>query len=162
MNRGTDLLLLMPGLILPYGGAAVPAGSGWLACDGAAVSRTTYAALFAAVGTTHVAGDGSTTFNLPDRRGRALIGAGQGAGLTSRVVGAKGGEESHLLTEAEIPGHVHPAATGAFMVTGFSGGSQALPAGNGSGSTGATGSAGGGTAHNNMPPFAVVHYAIKT
>lgn len=65
-----------PGLVSPFAGSAVP--TGWLPCDGAAVNRTTYAALFAAVSTTWGAGDGSTTFNVPDFRGRTLAGDGTG------------------------------------------------------------------------------------
>lgn len=60
------------GTVLAYGGSAAP--SGWLLCNGSAVSRTTYAALFAAISTFHGSGDGSTTFNLPDYRGRILRG----------------------------------------------------------------------------------------
>lgn len=64
------------GFIFPYAGGGTPPG--FLLCDGSAVSRTTYARLFAVIGTTYGAGDGSTTFNLPDSRGRAFIGAGSG------------------------------------------------------------------------------------
>lgn len=62
------------GAILAFGGATAPAG--WMICNGAAISRTTYAALFAAIGTAFGAGDGSTTFNIPDLRGEFLRGAG--------------------------------------------------------------------------------------
>ena len=65
-----------PGLIFPFAGSSTP--TGFLACDGSAVSRATYAALFTAISTTWGAGDGSTTFNLPDLRGRSIIGAGTG------------------------------------------------------------------------------------
>lgn len=61
---------------LPYAGSTIP--TGWLECDGSAVSRTTYAALFTAIGTTWGTGDGSTTFNLPDMRGKVAIGSGTG------------------------------------------------------------------------------------
>jgi microcystin-dependent protein len=61
---------------LPYAGSSVP--DGWLECDGSAVSRTTYADLFTAIGTTWGAGDGSTTFNLPDMRDKVPIGSGTG------------------------------------------------------------------------------------
>ena len=64
---------LPTGTLAPFAGSTAP--TGFLLCQGQAVSRTTYAALFAAIGTTYGAGDGSTTFNLPDGRGRALIGA---------------------------------------------------------------------------------------
>lgn len=63
-----------PGIIEQYAGASAP--TGYLMCDGTAYSRTTYAALYAAIGTAYGAGDGSTTFNVPDLRGRGLIGAG--------------------------------------------------------------------------------------
>lgn len=60
------------GVVAPFGGAAAP--TGWLVCDGSAVSRTTYASLFTAIGTTYGAGNGTTTFNLPDLRGRMVAG----------------------------------------------------------------------------------------
>lgn len=63
------------GLIFPYAGSTAPAG--FLLCDGSAVSRLTYADLFTLIGTTYGAGDGSTTFNVPDLRGSVIIGAGQ-------------------------------------------------------------------------------------
>lgn len=93
------------GAMVMFGGASAP--TGWLLCDGAAVSRTTYAILFAAIGTTWGVGDGSTTFNVPDLRGRAPIGSGQGSGLTNRTLGSKLGEESHALTLAENGSHAH-------------------------------------------------------
>ena len=66
----------LPGSIMAYAAATVPANYGWLLCNGQAVSRTTYSALFEAIGTTYGAGDGSTTFNVPDLRGEFLRGAG--------------------------------------------------------------------------------------
>ena len=95
------------GLIAMYGGPTAP--SGWLLCDGAAVSRTTYAALFAAIGTTWGSGDWSTTFNVPDLQGRAAIGVGSGSGLTTRALADKVGAETHQLTEAELAAHQHAA-----------------------------------------------------
>lgn len=91
---------------------------GWLPCDGAAVSRTTYAALYAALGgatSPWGQGDNSTTFNVPDLRGRALLGAGQGAGLSARALAASGGAETHTLTwdqsgvngYGQTAGHTH-------------------------------------------------------
>jgi microcystin-dependent protein len=87
--------------------SAAAARAGCLLCDGAAVSRTTYASLFAAIGTAYGVGDGGTTFNLPDFRGRALVGAGAGPGLTARALGDKLGEETHQLTTAELATHNH-------------------------------------------------------
>jgi len=89
--------------------ARATAPSGWLLCDGSAVSRATYATLFAAIGTAYGAGDGSTTFNVPDGRGRTFIGAGTGTGLTARTVGQSGGEETHQLSTAELAMHSHSA-----------------------------------------------------
>lgn len=99
------------GAILAFGGTAVPAG--YLACNGAAFSRLLYAELFAAIGTTWGAGDGSTTFNVPDLMGRSPMGAGVGAGLTARTLAAKFGAEAVLLTAAEsgMPTHLHSFAT---------------------------------------------------
>jgi microcystin-dependent protein len=88
-----------------WSGASAP--TGWLLCDGSAVSRTTYAALFAVTSTTYGVGDGSTTFNLPDLLGRVPMGAGAGTGLTSRTLGAEVGSESTTLTSAHIPQHAH-------------------------------------------------------
>jgi microcystin-dependent protein len=64
------------GLVLPYAGSSAP--TGWLLCDGAEISRTTYSDLFALIGTTYGVGNGSTTFNIPDLRGRVIMGVGTG------------------------------------------------------------------------------------
>ena len=87
------------------------APTGWLLCNGGAVSRTTYSALYAVIGTTFGVGDGSTTFNLPDYRDRMPIGAGTtysiagtgGATSASHVHATSG----HTLTESEMPAHYH-------------------------------------------------------
>lgn len=95
------------GMMIEFGGTTPPAD--WMDCDGAELSRADYAALFSAIGTTHGVGNGTTTFNIPDARGRTLIGAGTGTGLTARSVGDILGEETHLLTGAEsgLPAHFH-------------------------------------------------------
>lgn len=88
--------------------SAALAAYGWLLADGSAVPRGgANAALFAAIGVSQGAGDGSATFNLPDLVGRAAIGAGQGAGLANRANGAKLGEENHRMVVAEMPAHAH-------------------------------------------------------
>ena len=69
------------GMVVPYAGAAAP--DGWLLCQGQAVSRTTYAQLFSVIGTTYGSGDGSTTFNLPDMRGRVAVGSDANLGTVS-------------------------------------------------------------------------------
>lgn len=142
------------GSVKAWPAAAAPAS--WMLTNGAAVSRTLYPDLFALIGTTWGAGDGSTTFNLPDFRGRFLLSAGQGASLTNRVLAATGGEENHQLTVAELASHTHAS----FYQTNAAAGSV----GTGVGSTGPSvpsGSTGGNTAHNTMPPFLVVTYIIK-
>ena len=82
-------------------------GLGWLLCDGQAVSRTTYVLLFNVIGVTFGAGDGSTTFNLPNANGRVSVTAGTAPGLTNRFVGDVFGEERTTLTLDETPGHNH-------------------------------------------------------
>lgn len=142
--------MLPVGTLSYFADAAVPAG--WLAANGAAVSRSTYAELFAKIGTTYGVGNGSTTFNLPDGRGRTLIGAGQGAGLTNRALGATGGNETHILTVPEMPAHTHTFGTSGSGGGGISSGGQSAPQN--------TSSAGNGNAHNNMQPFMSVNVYI--
>lgn len=90
------------GVVLPFAGSVLPAG--WLSCDGSAVSRSTYAGLFAVIGTTYGSGNGSTTFNLPNMSGNVPVGVGGaiGAGL-----GGTGGEVNHTLIINEMPSHSH-------------------------------------------------------
>ena len=97
--------LVAVGTICFYGSATVP--TGYLACTGQAVSRTTYADLFTLIGTTYGAGDGSTTFNLPNLQGVVPIGVGTGSGLTARALAAAVGAETHQLTTAEMGNHTH-------------------------------------------------------
>ncbi len=95
------------GLVKHFAGAAAPAG--WLACDGSTVSRTTYAALFLAIGTTYGVGDGATTFAIPDLRGEFVRGLDSGRGVdTGRALGSA---QAH-----EVVSHGH----------GFTGGTAAI------------------------------------
>jgi microcystin-dependent protein len=95
-----------PGMMEDYAGGTVP--TGYLQCDGSNVSRTTYSALFNKVGTTHGAGDGSTTFGLPDMRRRTSVGSGgTGTGTLGNAVGNTGGEEAHALASGELAVHAH-------------------------------------------------------
>lgn len=230
------------GMIFPYAGSSAP--TGFLLCDGSAISRTTYAGLFAVISTTYGVGDGSTTFNIPDLRGSMIVGAGQrvrtmtfdgasavdpttdlitvtsndwlhtgqsvvlsgaslptgltagtyyvirisattikfatsvananagtavditadGSGtctltqtLTARTLGANGGEETHALTDAEMPSHTHSAlyTTTPDINEGFASATTGTNATQ-------TGSAGSDAAHNNMPPYTVLNHIIKT
>lgn len=92
------------GTVSAFAGASAPGG--WLLCNGAAVSRTTYDALFAVVGTTYGAGDGSTTFNLPNLKGRVPVGL-DASQVEFDALGEIGGEKMHTLTTAEMPVHGH-------------------------------------------------------
>lgn len=229
--------------------AGITTPSGWLKCDGAAVSRTTFATLFSALSTsstvtitvaspgvitwnangfsdgdpvfftttgalptgitsgttyfvkspttntfniaatvggtaitttgtqsgTHTGnyvpwgkGDGSTTFNVPDYRGRTSIGTGTGSGLTARNLAAIGGEETHQLTVGELASHTHTPtpAGGAPLATVTGTENLALPFTSGNNVSvnqfGTGGSTGSNTPHNNMQPFGVATKIIKT
>lgn len=122
------------GAILPYAGTTAP--QGWLFCNGQNVSRTTYATLFAAIGTTHGVGDGSTTFGLPDLRGRAVFGKDDmggsatnritvgNSGLSGVTLGASGGDEklfahNHGYTGGQNVNHQHGYSRFADLGAGF-------------------------------------------
>lgn len=107
------------GSVVDFAGSTAPAT--WLLCFGQAVSRTDYASLFAVIGTTFGAGNGSTTFNLPDARGRVSAGKDDMGGADAqrlstlagaKTVGGNGGAQTHSLVLGEIPAHDHSGATG--------------------------------------------------
>jgi microcystin-dependent protein len=170
------------GTFMPIGAVQAFAGvppAGWLLCSGAQVSRTTYAALFGVISTTYGAGDGSTTFNLPDLRGRAIIGTGTGTGLTPRTLADTLGNETHTITVTELPSHNHgvtdpghthgPPAGGSTFYwtvgtgTGAVGGGTASKAvaNTGSATTGiTTNNTGGGAAMGIMQPSIALYYYI--
>lgn len=110
-DLAAGIAALPVGTILDYAGSTAP--SGFLLCDGAAVSRSTYSGLFNLIGTTFGAGDGSTTFNVPDLRGRVGVGldnlGGSDAGRLSaaNTLGGNGGAEKVTLTGANVPSHDH-------------------------------------------------------
>ena len=111
MDTAIAAAAIAPGIVSPYAGSSAP--SGWLLCNGQAVSRTTYAALFAIVGVTYGTGDGSTTFNVPDLRGEFVRGLDGGRGVdTGRVLGsaqsADIGPHNHTASATvNDPGHFH-------------------------------------------------------
>lgn len=147
---------LPAGTMTPYGGATVP--DGWLECIGQSLLRADYPALFTAIGVTWGAADG-THFTLPDLRGRAPIGAGQGTGLTNRALAASGGFETHTLTSAEMPVHQHNAR-GSGAVTPNSPYINAPIVASGPFGVAITSPTGGGGAHANMQPWAGVKFII--
>ena len=172
----------MIGQILMFAGTSAKVPTGWKICDGSALSRTTYSGLYNVIGTTWGSGNGSTTFNIPDLRGRAPVGAGQGTGLTNRTLGDTVGAETVKLTAAQsgLPAHTHTlAGKVAYTTDGFAGdqydsltgtGNKAVrteTASDGVHNMSATGAVSGGasaasSAHNNMQPSAVVNYIIFT
>ena len=98
-------LLVPVGAVLAYGSSNAP--NGWLSCLGQEVYRGDYPDLFAIVGTTYGAGNGTTTFNLPNLAGRVVVGQGSGSDLTPRAMAATGGVETHALNTSEMPSHSH-------------------------------------------------------
>lgn len=164
------------GEIKAYGGSTIPAG--WLLCDGQAVSRTTYPELFSVIGTTYGSGDGSTTFNVPDLRGRFPIGSGTGTAsdATERTLGQSGGSERVTLSASQMPAHTHlmvgydtaksgnPTANDTINLYATSGTSDlpySLRSTTSAGaSLGKSGSTGGSESHGNMPPYMAINYII--
>lgn len=153
------------GVYLPFAGPVSALPPGWLFCDGQAVSRTVYAALFAVLGTVYGVGDGSTTFNLPDLRGRSPVGAnhsglpnGASGSYSTRNEGATGGEESHASTTAENATHTHVENGSG---SGSSSNSVSLGTSGNTASDNSTASSGSGTAHNTMHPFEVSNFIIR-
>lgn len=172
------------GLLSPVGSvtmfAASTAPNGWLICDGREISRTTYADLYSIIGDTYGSGDGSSTFDLPDLRGKGVKGyKSDNAKFDS--IAKTGGEEEHTLTINEMPAHNHTGNTShsgshthTFSVTTDKGGN-----GNGNivtddGSRGTksisggahshsftTNPNGGNAAHNILDPYITMNYIIK-
>lgn len=141
------------GEVTAFAGSSAP--TGWLLCDGSAVSRTTYAALFAIIGTTYGAGNGSTTFNLPNLKGRVIVGK-DSAQTEFDALAETGGAKTHTLSTTEIPSHTHPVNYGGAVAV--NNGSQVGVRVDGSNNTSATG---GGGAHNNLQPYLVLNPIIK-
>jgi len=152
------------GEIKMFGGSQVPAG--WFFCDGSTVSRTTYSVLFSVIGVTYGNGDGSTTFTLPDLRGRSPVGAGTGtaSGATAQALGSTpttgtGGEQTHTMTSGELVTHTHNVPS----ILTAPGGSYNVGTASSSAAGGnvATASAGSSTPFNIMHPMAVVNFIIR-
>ncbi len=184
ITANSNAFFIPAGSIMDYGGTSAP--SGWLLCYGQAVSRTTYADLFTAISTTYGVGDGSTTFTLPDCRGRVTAGkddmggasanrlTDQSGGLNGDTLGDTGGTETHTLSVAELAAHGHPyrtstdsgasGATGGFVVsTSATETTQTAFSGTVSDTEGEQiGGTGSDTAHNNVQPTIIFNKIIKT
>lgn len=156
---------LPAGVINQFAGSSAP--EGWLLCSGQNVSRSTYSALFSVIGTTYGSGDGSTTFGLPDLRGRVAVGldnmGGTDAGRLSvaNTLGGSGGAQTHTLTIAEMPSHAHEQYVTANVGNDAvrrdyesDGGSLKYP-------QTTTSATGGSQAHNNMQPYMLLNFIIK-
>jgi microcystin-dependent protein len=167
------------GSVMDYAGATLP--TDWLWCDGSVISRTTYADLFTAIGTTYGAGDGSTTFALPDLRGRVSAGkdnmdntVGTGGGDAGRLtsgskaavdgdtLGASGGVQEHLLLHEEsgVPAHSHPYNRHN-TVARTSTGANTAGTGNLAATTSNNTAADAAQAHTNVQPTLVLNKIIK-
>ena len=170
----------IPGVIQLYAGSSAP--SGWLICNGQAVSRTTYAALFAVIGTTYGAGNGSTTFNVPNLVNKTVRG--------SNSLGKTGGADTVTLTTANMPAHSHGVGSLSTNNTGahtHTVGTGTRASGGSSGNypdaiygtydvtintnstgahshtiSGSTASVGSGSAVSITNPYVMLHYIIKT
>ena len=174
----TDIVAIPTGTIVPWSAASVP--TGFLECNGALVSRSTYSALFAVIGTTYGAGDGSSTFALPDvqdnvpvgKSGTKALASTGGANTVSGSGTASGTATANAtLSTAQLASHSHPAGLG-FTGTGSEGGPRRAPDVD-TISTGSTGSGTGhqhnmasltfsGTATSVLQPYVAVLYIIKT
>ena len=168
------------GSVIPWSSGSIP--SGFLECNGSNVSRTTYADLFAVVGTTYGSGDGSTTFGLPNLQDNVVVGKSPskavgstgGANTVANVGNIAGSAGNTTISSPLLPSHAHPGSgqKSNYSQYGPSGGlsQPAYPMGNSS-----TNSAGGGGAHSHglsanftgssssvLQPYLTVIYIIKT
>jgi microcystin-dependent protein len=148
------------------------APNGWALCDGSLLAIAQNTALFSLLGTTY-GGNGTTTFALPDLRGRVPVGQGQGPGMSPITMGQVGGEPAHTLLGNEIPPHSHPVnaaqnasttnPSGAVMANDSRGTLVNIYAGQADGTVmnpAMVGPNSGGAPHNNMQPFLGMNYCI--
>ncbi len=172
--------IMPPGIYFPYAGATAPPG--FLLCDGQAVSRTTYVRLFNAIGAAYGIGDGSTTFNVPDMRGRVPLGKDDMGGTSANrvsdaaadTVGGTGGVEkktsdsrgahdhggwtqSHTLTVSQMPSHSHGVSPTNQWIKDVNGTGGTTGSGTMHGETLSISSTGGGNGHRHEIPNQAAH-----
>ncbi len=172
-------VLLHPGSMIMWPSTTAP--DDWKLCDGVAISRTTFSDLFDEIGTTYGAGDGSTTFNLPNLKGKVAVGL-DSADADFDALGETGGESTHVLTVGEMPqhnhgildsGHTHATLGGGRFITSKTSSGVTTSIGSNlntgqdnttkSSTTGITTSqAGSDDAHENKQPYLVINFIIKT
>ena len=138
------------GTVVSFAGHNAP--TGWLLCDGTQYSSSSYPTLYAIIGTTY--GGASGSFRVPDLRGKMPVGKNQG---TFNALGRTGGEETHVLTNAEMAPDVYMDVSGSKSTELVN-----IGGGNRWANTGRVNGAQAGRAHNNMPPYLVLNYIIKT
>ncbi|HWH12476.1 MAG TPA: tail fiber protein [Solirubrobacteraceae bacterium] len=145
---------------------------GWAFCSGQILPISQNTALFSLLGTTY-GGNGTSNFALPDLRGRAPMGQGSGPGLTPRVLGETGGENTHTLLSTEMPAHSHPLqafegrggsgtqvpVAGAALTSTSGGSLYGTPAANSMAPT-VISQVGGNTPHNNLMPYLGLNFCI--
>ena len=164
------------GVVNAFAGSAAP--TGWLLCDGSAVSQTTYAALYAVISSTYdVTSPGAGNFRVPDLRGRAVAGKDNmggtaasritsgGSSITGTTLGASGGTETHTITTAQMPSHTHDTTFKTNVAGSYPVNQDHLTRSQpGSWDTTniTSGSAGSGNAHQNTQPTIILNYIIKT
>jgi microcystin-dependent protein len=156
--QGAGAMVEPLGVVLPYAGTTAPAG--WLLAQGQAVSRTTYAALYALIGNTYGAGNGSSTFNLPDLRGRVIAGVDAGDG--DFATAARGGSKTVTLTVEQMPEHNHTGAPSREVPLYYrNDGSGNVGVGQGNNAIGYAAPAGGNQPHPNLQPYIALQYIIR-
>ena len=143
------------GSIMSYPKAAAP--KNWLICDGSAVSRTDYSELFNVIGTTFGTGDGSTTFNLPNIKGKTIVGL-DNSDTDFNAIGKVLGEKTHTLTIDEMPTHSHLGTPAVYRASSVI---QADEVNAQTGRQGYSNETGGSKAHNNIQPSFVLCYIMK-
>lgn len=182
-NIGGDPWAVPLGVALPFFGTSAP-NSSFVLPYGQAISRTTYSTLFTMFSTTFGTGDGSTTFNVPDLRGRVVagkddmggsdsgrLGSASFFGSAAQTIGGTGGAESVTLTSSEMPAHTH--ASGSYSTSEkyptttlgniSAGGTVYMDtlAVESAAVTGTSSSTGGGGAHNNVQPTIISNWLLR-